>query len=271
MSNSLIEWTGKTWNPLTGCDKVSHGCLNCYMFREAMRLRKMGNRRYKNDTDLTLHPDIIDKPKSWKKGSLIFVNSMSDLFHEGVPPEFIRAAFETMHVADQHIYQILTKRGKRLRRLGPELPWPDHIWMGVSVENDEPIGKSGYAPTDRIDDLRASGAQVTWLSIEPLLGPLPSLDLSDIDWVVVGGESTKKKDEARPLKLKWVRSIIERCRAQGVPVFVKQLGTAWAAESGTYAVNKKGGDPSVWPKDLRIREYPDTDHPVLADLQLAPA
>ena len=259
MSISNIEWTDETWNPLTGCNKVSTGCLNCYAEETSKWLKGMGNRRYLNGFDLTLHYDKLCDPEHWAKGQLIFVNSMSDLFHEDVPFDFIREVFATMCRADQHIYQILTKRAERLRMLASDLPWPSHVWMGVSVENDEPIGSGVYAPTHRIDDLRATEAAMKWLSLEPLIGPLPDLDLTGIDWVVVGGESTKKTDGSRPLSVDWVRDIIRQCRMQAVPVFVKQLGTAWAVNSETYVQHKKGGDPTLWPHDVRVREYPLRD------------
>jgi len=252
MSSSKIEWTGRTWNPMTGCDKVSKGCQLCYMMQQAPRYQAMGNPRYQNGSQFTLHPDKFDDPLSWKKPELVFVNSMSDLFHEQTPEEALRHLFKVMNRANWHTYQILTKRASRLAALGPSLPWSDHIWAGVSVENDEPVGSGGYAPTDRIDDLRRSGAQVKWISAEPLIGPLPNLNLDGIDWVVIGGESGPK-NEVRSLELRWVRDIIRQCRSQNVPVFVKQLGTSWAQ---TNESKGKAGDPSDWPEDLRVREFP---------------
>lgn len=253
MAKTNIEWTECSWNPMTGCDKVSPGCKLCYMMKQAPRLKKQRNPRYQNVSDFTLHPDKYDDPLSWRKPRLTFVNSMSDLFHDQAPEEVIRHLFRVMNEADRHIYQILTKRAGRLAELGPSLPWSDHIWAGVSVENDEPIGSDGYAPTDRIDDLRRSGASVKWISAEPLIGPLPNLDLEGIDWIVIGGESGPK-DTCRPMKLRWVRSVIRQCRRQDVPVFVKQLGSVWAREHG---LRGKAKNPAMWPRDLRIREFPD--------------
>jgi len=248
-----IEWTSDTWNFLTGCQAISPGCKNCYAERDAERYREMGNPRYRNGFEFTIHEDKLDKPKSWKKPRQIFVNSMSDLFHPKAPEGLIRRAFRVMMDVDRHVYQILTKRATRLAEMGPTLPWDDHIWAGVSVENDQPIDSSGYRPTDRINDLRRCGADTKWVSAEPLIGPLPNLNLGGIDWLVVGGESGPI-DDIREMKLGWVRDIIAQCRAQDTAVFVKQMGTVWAREHG---LRGKGGDPSEWPEDLRIREQPD--------------
>lgn len=253
MSKTKIEWSGHSWNPMTGCDKVSPGCKLCYMMREAPRRKKMRNPRYQNASEFTLHPDKYEDPISWEKPRLTFVNSMSDLFHEEAPEEVIRHLFRVMNEADRHVYQILTKRADRLAELGPALPWNDHIWAGVSVENDEPISNDGYAPTDRIDDLRCCGADVKWISAEPLIGPLPDLNLDGIDWIVIGGESGPK-NRCRRMELRWARSIIRQCRLQDVPVFVKQLGSVWAREHG---LRGKAGKPRMWPRDLRIREFPN--------------
>lgn len=253
MNATNIEWTTVTWNFLTGCTKVSPGCELCYMFQEVIRLRPQRNPRYHNGAELTIHPDKLNEPRYKKTPEQIFVNSMSDFFHEDVPLEIIHEAFRTMNQADWHCYQILTKRGRRLAELGPHLPWAEHIWMGVSVENADPIGKaSDYAPTDRIDDLRASGAQVKWISAEPLIGPLPDLDLTDIDWMVIGGESGPR-DAVRRMDPDWVRDLIAQCRYYGVSVFVKQLGTALAQELG---LPGKGTDITQWPADLQVREQP---------------
>lgn len=252
MSQTRIEWTTESWNPTSGCDFVSEGCWLCYAKRMAERLEAMGNPRYKNGFDFTIHEDKIDLPLSWSKPRQIFVNSMSDLFHPEAPAGLIRRIYRTMLKADHHVYQVLTKRAQRLAELGPTLPWRDHIWAGVSVENNEPIDSSGYCPTDRIDDLRRSGATVRWISAEPLIGPLPDLNLTGIDWVVVGGESGPV-EKVRRMDPDWVRDIIRQCRAAGVAVFVKQLGTAWARKHG---LSGKAGDPTDWPEDLRIREQP---------------
>lgn len=281
---SAIEWTEQTWNPVTGCDRVSPGCDNCYALTLAKRLKAMGQPRYQRDGDprtsgpgfgLTVHPDALDIPLRRRKPTLWFVNSMSDLFHRDVPPDFIAAVFARMLVTPQHTYQVLTKRPQRMARLlddpqfGVELghlaedmlggrgvdPMPfltvesrvdaggplfPNVWLGTSIEFDH------YAW--RADHLRAADAAIRFLSLEPLLGPLPSLDLTGIDWVIVGGESGPG---ARPMQLAWVDDILARCRAAGVPAFVKQLGSALGQPG-----DPKGGDPAFWPPELRVREYP---------------
>lgn len=218
---SAIEWTDVTWNPVTGCSKLSAGCKFCYAERMARRLEGMGQPRYSNGFEVTLHPDLIDAPKRWRTARRVFVNSMSDLFHERVPDEFIRSVFETMTECPQHEFQILTKRSVRLRELAATLPWPPNVWMGVSVEDARVIG--------RIGDLRSAPAAVRFLSLEPLLGPLDGLDLSGIDWVIVGGESGPG---ARPMEAAWVRSIRQQCRARRVPFFFKQWGGRWKKRTG---------------------------------------
>lgn len=210
---SRIEWTEATWNPVTGCTKVSQGCKHCYAERLAKRLKRMGVPRYANGFQLTLHEDLVDLPRKWKRPLMIFVNSMSDLFHERVPEEFIRRVFRTMNECPWHTFQVLTKRSSRLRELAPKLEWTANIWIGVSVENERVL--------HRIEDLRAVPAQVRFLSCEPLLGPLPNLSLEGIHWVIVGGESGPK---ARPMEADWVREIREQCRRAGVPFFFKQWG-----------------------------------------------
>lgn len=211
--NSSIEWTGSTWNPVTGCSYISDGCRNCYARRMAMRLQAMGNQRYLNGFDVTLHHDLLDVPIRWRSSRLIFVNSMSDLFHPDVPLEFIRLIFETIAHAKQHTFQVLTKRAERLLDLSGDLCWPDNLWMGVTVES----GKY----THRIDLLRKVPARVKFLSIEPMVGPVGDLDLTSIDWVIVGGESGPG---ARPIKKNWVDQIKDQCVAGGVPFFFKQWG-----------------------------------------------
>jgi protein gp37 len=213
MSKSAIEWTEATWNPLTGCDKISPGCKHCYAERMAHRLQAMGQERYANGFELTLHDHLLEQPLHWKKPQTIFVNSMSDLFHEEVPVEFILRTFDVMRRASWHRFQVLTKRSRRLLELSPLIPWPDTVWMGVSVE------RADYA--FRIDQLRQTGANVRFLSLEPLLGPLPGLDLRGIHWVIVGGESGPG---ARPMEEAWVRDIRDRCLAARVPFFFKQWG-----------------------------------------------
>ncbi|MFN2510882.1 MAG: DUF5131 family protein [Pyrinomonadaceae bacterium] len=210
---SSIEWTESTWNPLTGCTKVSPGCKHCYAERMAWRLQAMGQANYVNGFSLTLHEEALSLPLRWKKPQTIFVNSMSDMFHASVPREFILKAFNVMHKASWHRFQVLTKRSERLARLSAFLPWAENIWMGVSVENDS------YAC--RIDHLRETDAAVKFLSLEPLLGPLDNLRLESIDWVIVGGESGPG---ARPMNLDWVTSIRDQCTEAGVPFFFKQWG-----------------------------------------------
>jgi len=212
-ARSAIEWTESTWNPVTGCTKVSPGCAHCYAERMARRLQAMGQPNYRRGFRPTVHPRVLDLPLSWRRPQMIFVNSMSDLFHEDVPVDFIRRTFGVMAQADWHQFQVLTKRSERLRDLDPMLEWTENVWMGVSVESTE------Y--TFRIDDLRATAAAVKFLSIEPLLGALPELDLDGIDWVIVGGESGPG---ARPVEERWVTDIRDQCREAGVPFFFKQWG-----------------------------------------------
>lgn len=212
-ARSSIEWTESTWNPLTGCTKVSPGCKNCYAERMALRLRAMGQPNYANGFKLTLHQEVLETPLAWKRPQMIFVNSMSDLFHEDVPLAFISRVFDTMRRAWWHQFQILTKRSQRLLELSPWMGWPENVWMGVSVENTK------Y--TFRINHLQKTNARIKFLSLEPLLGPLPNLDLHEIDWVIVGGESGPG---ARPMKEEWVIEIREQCLAAGIPFFFKQWG-----------------------------------------------
>lgn len=213
MAQSSIEWTEQTWNPVTGCTKVSPGCKFCYAEKFAARLQSMGVENYRNGFKLTLHPHMLDKPLEWKKPSVIFVNSMSDLFHKDVPDEFIIAVFKTMNKAHWHQFQVLTKRPERVLELNKKLNWTPNIWMGTSVENAEYM--------DRIDMLRKTSAKIKFLSLEPLLGALPNMNLKKIDWVIVGGESGFK---ARPMKLEWVLDIQEQCQEADVPFFFKQWG-----------------------------------------------
>jgi protein gp37 len=210
---SGIEWTESTWNPVTGCDKISPGCKFCYAERMAERLQAMGQPNYKNGFELTLQPRMLDLPLTWKKPQTIFVNSMSDMFHKNVPLSFISQVFDVMRRAHWHRFQVLTKRASRLANLDKELTWAPNIWMGVSVESARYV--------DRIDELRRTGARVKFLSLEPLLGPLSSLDLRSIDWAIVGGESGPR---ARPMSPGWVVEIRSQCEAAGVPFFFKQWG-----------------------------------------------
>jgi protein gp37 len=210
---SAIEWTDATWNPATGCTKISPGCKNCYAHRMARRLHAMGQVRYRNNFNVTLQPDLLEQPLRWTQPRKIFVNSMSDLFHPEVSEDFIRAVFDVMGDAYWHTFQILTKRSERLAELAVKLPWHGNVWMGVSVENRDYI----Y----RIEHLRKVPAAVRFLSIEPLLGPISRLPLQRIGWVIVGGESGPACREVKP---QWVRQIRDRCLAQGVPFFFKQWG-----------------------------------------------
>lgn len=212
-TKSGIEWTGYTWNPVTGCDKVSPGCKNCYADRMAKRLKAMDVEKYRSGFELAIHNDIVEEPLTWKKSRLVFVNSMSDLFHEEIPFHFIQRVFDVMRRADRHTFQILTKRSERLEELSSLLDWPSNVWMGVSVENDSYV----Y----RVDHLKKTAAKIKFLSLEPLLGPLPSLYIQGIDWIIVGGESGPK---ARPIEEEWVVSIRDQCVKHGVPFFFKQWG-----------------------------------------------
>jgi protein gp37 len=213
MAASNIEWTDATWNPVTGCSKVSPGCKHCYAERFSKRLQRMGVKKYVNGFRVTLHPDSLKIPLDWKKPRKVFVNSMSDLFHEDVPVDFIKDVFHVMRQATWHQFQILTKRSERLRELSPHIDWPSNVWMGVSVEND--------AYKFRIDHLRETGACVKFLSLEPLLGPLTNMNLDGISWVIVGGESGPG---ARPMSQEWVISIRDQCRSANIPFFFKQWG-----------------------------------------------
>jgi protein gp37 len=210
---SSIEWTESTWNPLTGCTKISPGCKNCYAERLSKRLKAMGQHNYQNGFELTLHEHSVQLPLTWKAPQMIFVNSMSDLFHEKVPVEFIVCIFEVMEKAHWHTFQVLTKRSSRLLDLDPLISWPKNVWMGVSVENND------YK--FRIDHLRQTGAKIKFLSLEPLLGPIHNIDLNNIDWVIVGGESGPK---SRPIEEDWVRELRDSCLSSKTPFFFKQWG-----------------------------------------------
>lgn len=210
---SRIEWTEYTWNPVTGCTKISAGCKNCYAEKMAVRLKAMGIARYENGFRTTLHPDLLKQPFTWKQPRIVFVNSMSDLFHESVPAAFIRRMFFVMNTCQQHTFQVLTKRSERLKELADVLKWTPNIWMGVSVEDDR--------VTHRISDLADTPAQVKFLSCEPLIGPVPDLPLNNIDWVIVGGESGPR---CRPMREEWVRDIRNQCETTGVHFFFKQWG-----------------------------------------------
>ena len=212
-THSGIEWTESTWNPLTGCTKISLGCKHCYAERMAKRLQAMGQPNYFNGFKLAMHEHVLEKPLEWKTPQVIFVNSMSDLFHQDVPMDFIHKTFDIMRQAYWHQFQVLTKRSERLLELSPQIEWPENVWMGVSVENKD------Y--TFRIEHLRQTRAKVKFLSLEPLLGPLQRLNMRDINWVIVGGESGPG---ARLIKEEWVKEIRDQCLTTKVPFFFKQWG-----------------------------------------------
>ena len=219
--NSKIEWTESTWNPVTGCTKISPGCINCYAERIALRLKAMGQPNYICGFEVALHKQMLEAPMNWKKPQNIFVNSMGDLFHQNVPLSFIIEVFKVMQRASWHRFQILTKRSSRLAELSPELRWTPNIWMGVTVENADYM----Y----RIKHLLATNAQIKFLSLEPLLGPLHNIPLSGIDWVIVGGESGPR---ARPVKKEWITDIRDQCNDTSVPFFFKQWGGTNRKKSG---------------------------------------
>lgn len=220
-ANSSIEWTEATWNPVTGCSKVSPGCKHCYAERMARRLREMGQPRYVRGFEVTLQDDVVGLPLRWRRPKTIFVNSMSDLFHEEVPLEYLGRVFETMGLAHWHTFQVLTKRSARLREVAHQLPWPKNVWMGVSVETDRYVS--------RVHDLSQVPAAVRFLSIEPLLGPIPALPLEGIDWVIVGGESGPG---ARPMDQAWVTDIRDQCQGADVKFFFKQWGGVQKGRAG---------------------------------------
>jgi protein gp37 len=213
MTSSKIEWTQATWNPISGCTKISPGCKHCYAERMSIRLKAMGVEKYRNEFGLTLHYETLGLPLKWSRPRLIFVNSMSDLFHEKVPFEFVQKIFDVMKKASWHQFQVLTKRSSRLSEIANQLEWPTNIWMGVSVENQEYI----Y----RVENLKQTNAYIKFLSLEPLLGPLPCINLTGIDWVIVGGESGPK---SRPILEKWVIDIRDQCQITDTPFFFKQWG-----------------------------------------------
>lgn len=221
MKQTKIEWTESTWNPVTGCTKISPGCSHCYAERMSHRLKSMGQPNYANGFRLSMHDHITKLPLSWKTPQMVFVNSMSDLFHKDVPSDFILKIFDVMNQANWHTYQILTKRSGRLRLLSSDISWTNHIWMGVSVESADFL----Y----RVQDLKNTDARIKFLSLEPLLGPIPNLKLNGIDWVIVGGESGPK---ARPMEASWVSNIRDQCLEANVPFFFKQWGGVNKKKSG---------------------------------------
>ena len=224
---SKIEWTESTWNPVTGCTKISEGCAHCYAERMARRLHAMGNPRYKNGFDVTLHHDLIEAPLKWNKPRLIFVNSMSDLFHKDIPFSFIKKIFQAMEAAHWHTFQIVTKRSERMAKLAPKLPWPKNIWAGVTVESDK------YS--SRFKDLATVPAAVRFASMEPLLSSITSFSAKELDWVIVGGESGPG---SRAMQEQWVRAIHARCRAENIPFFFKQWGGVNKKEQGRILDNR---------------------------------
>jgi len=221
MSESKIEWTESTWNPVTGCTKISDGCRHCYAERMALRLQAMGVKNYQDGFNLRCHQSALALPYSWKKPRMIFVNSMSDLFHQDVPLGFLQDIFDVMNKTPRHTYQILTKRADRLAQLNHHFRWTKNIWMGVTVESNDYVG--------RIDCLREVNSSVRFLSIEPLLGSIPSMNLEGIDWVIVGGESGPG---ARPIKKEWVTDIRDQCLEWGIPFFFKQWGGVQKKKNG---------------------------------------
>lgn len=222
MANSSIEWTEMTWNPTTGCTKVSSGCKYCYAEIMTRRLKAMGQKKYEYGFDIIkIHPEALSIPYSWKSPKIVFVNSMSDLFHNDVPIEFIKEVFKVMNSNPHHIFQVLTKRADRLYEIHEQLKWSNNIWMGVTVENTSVI--------DRIDYLRETKAKVKFLSLEPLLSSLPNLNLNRINWVIVGGESGSKP---RPMEENWVIDIQKQCQQVNIPFFFKQWGGRNKKEAG---------------------------------------
>lgn len=226
MAQSNIEWTELTWNPVTGCSKISPGCKNCYAEVMTRRLKSMGVEKYSDGFKIRVHPDTLTTPFSWKRSKVVFVNSMSDLFHPEVPLDYIKAVFAVMNQTPQHIYQVLTKRSERLLEIASELKWTNNIWMGVSVENE----KYAY----RIAELSATPARIKFLSIEPLIDELNSLNLAEINWVIVGGESGHN---ARPIKREWIEKIRLVCEQDSIPFFFKQWGKA--------KFNENPNDPTI--------------------------
>jgi protein gp37 len=221
MNNTKIEWTDSTWNPITGCTKISSGCAHCYAEKMSIRLKAMNVEKYKNGFALTLHPKSLEEPYFWKKPRMVFVNSMSDLFHEDIDFSYIKKIFKAMNDNPQHIFQILTKRGNMLEKYSPDLTWTPNIWMGVTVESKDCVG--------RINQLKKTNSALKFLSCEPLLSPLGKLPLSKMDWVIVGGESGPK---ARLMEKEWVEEIQQQCAVAGVPFFFKQWGGVNKKASG---------------------------------------
>ena len=218
---SKIEWTETTWNPVTGCTKISYGCKHCYAERMSKRLQAMGMEKYRRGFEVVVHESVLQEPLKWKSPSLVFVNSMSDLFHKAVPIDFVQSVFGVMNQASQHTFQVLTKRPGRVKQIDARLDWAPNIWLGTSIESEKWL--------HRLERLKSTGARTKFLSLEPLLGPLPDLDLAGIDWVIVGGESGPG---ARPMDAEWVREIRDNCVDSEVPFFFKQWGGVFKKRTG---------------------------------------
>lgn len=239
-THSAIEWTEVTWNPVTGCTKISHGCKHCYAERMAQRLRAMSVAKYSAGFSVTVHEAALGEPLRWRKPRLVFVNSMSDLFHKSVPTDFIKAVFDVMNRASWHTFQVLTKRPSRVVQLDGRLRWAPNIWLGTSIESERWLG--------RLERLKETGARTKFLSLEPLLGPLPHLTLHGIDWVIVGGESGPR---ARPMEADWVRDIRDQCLQHNVPFFFKQWGGVFKKRTGRML------DGKIWDQmPIRRALYP---------------
>lgn len=236
MAASKIEWTEETWNPITGCTKCSAGCEHCYAEKFAKRLKAMGNERYKDGFKVTVHRDLFEKPLEWQKPKMIFVNSMSDIFHDDIPEQDILELFGVMNRANWHTFQVLTKRADRMLELSDRINWTDNIWLGVSIENANYI--------HRCDILKQTGAQIKFVSAEPLLGSLAELDLEGIDWLIVGGESGAG---SRPMEKEWVIELRDKAKEAGVPFFFKQWGGTRKKKAGSLLDGKQ------------YKQYPTTD------------
>ena len=226
-THSSIEWTDVTWNPVTGCTKISHGCKHCYAERMAKRLREMGVEKYRRGFSVAIHESTLGDPLKWKQPRLVFVNSMSDLFYKSVPTTFIERVFDVMNRAPQHVFQVLTKRPSRVVEMNERLYWAPNIWLGTSIESERWLR--------RLPLLKETGAHVKFLSLEPLLGPLPNIELSGVDWVIVGGESGPG---ARPMEADWVRDIRDQCESSDVSFFFKQWGGVFKKKTGRTLDNR---------------------------------
>jgi len=225
--NSKIEWTHSTWNPVTGCSKISLGCENCYAERMAKRLKAMENNTYKNGFKVTLHEELLEKPLKWRQPQMVFVNSMGDLFHEDVPVSFIFDTFKIMKQAEWHTFQVLTKRTKRLKELSKEIEWPKNVWIGVTIESEEYVS--------RLNDILDTDAYIKFISFEPLLSQIKNICFKGINWVIVGGESGPK---SRTMKKEWVFDIYEQCKTDNIPFFFKQWGGFHKKKNGRLFQNK---------------------------------